>query len=722
MKVRKINDKLVLSKAKVIILSFLIFLFILNTFSFTASAAGLVEEYEGNGLMYTRYSYDRYSLDYGSSGWFDFDSVFNGIANCFFFLCNCLGHFTGFLVKEAYSLDFVKDFADEIGSTIQSVAGVTNGGINKGGLFYGFLTLLIVVLGFYVVYNGLIKRASSKVLSAIFNFVIIFVVGVCFIAYSPSLLRNVADFTSDINSTILSAASFAFHNGEDTSSYDDSDLIYENVWNVMVYQPWLLLEFGTTDVEYERVENLLKYEYGSDERAEAADKDIDDYDNDNIKNSSMKLGTTFLMLIVDIVLCLFILLLAGMLILSQFMFLIFCCIIPFIFVFAMFPSMTGKLMRYVMYLFNLLIAKCAITLILTIAFSLSSMFLSLSENTNYIFTAFLQIICFVGVFKYMPKILAMVGIDAGDIMHSGHPSRLKNTVRRGARNLKRHLPGGKRTKSLPAKSSSNRPLRKPSSGSSGKRIREDSKKIANNSSSDKASLGERIGRKTSGISMNNVKNKAGSVKDKIKSAPVNFSHAVHNAPKKAKERFKNGVSNIGRKIGSNYNDFITARGINQSLKNSDSRKKSAEYADKIKNRRNSLNAGKQAKEQKKQVDKLDNERPDIIKRRQQAAQKQKTNSNSRSERKEPIKNSKEHSLQTNNRKKQAQEHKNHSETIDNSRSDIMKRRQQNNTYSRPERNVTSKDTIVLNGQPVKRENIDRPGIKVNTFKRGRNRK
>lgn len=689
-KLRRINGSLVFSKSRVIILSFMILLFVLNTCSFSASAAGLLEESESNGLMYSKYPYERYSLDYGSSGWFDFDAVFNGIANCFFFLCNCLGNFTGSLVKEAYSLDFVKDFSDEIGSTIQSVSGVNADGIHSGGLFYGFLLLLIIVLGLYVAYNGLIKRSTSKVLSAIFNFVVIFVVGICFISYSPTLLRNVADFSGDINSTVLSASSFAFHNGEDTSSYDESELIYENVWNVMVYQPWCLLEFGTTDVEFERVENLLRCEYGSDERAEAADLEIDEYDNNNIKNTSMKLGTTFLMLIVDVVLCLFILLLAGMLIVSQFLFIIFCCLMPFIFVFAMLPNMTGKLMKSVMYLFNLFIAKCAITLILTLAFTLSSMFLSISVNTNYIFTAFLQIICFVGIFKFMPKMLAMIGIDASDIMRSGHPAKIKRGLKQGSRKVRAMLPVGKKKQSLPGQNRTSKSRQTVSSGSAvnssgrsehksnrsnnlqvnAKKLDED--KIKNKSA---GTLGGRIGSRTGIMSLGAIRHNAGLVKDKIISSPVNVRHAISKSSSKARERFKNGLDNTRKKISGNYVDFVSARAVRQSQKRNAAQKRREDYNGDVLTKQLMLDNAKRRKIQNKELDKqvqqLDRERPDVINRRKFIEQKKGIPK-------------KEESIETANK---------------------------------------LRGTAVLNGKPVQSKQTVHSGIRVNfSMKKGRNNK
>ncbi len=422
---------------QIVLSSVLILLILLPLVSLPkVQAVGMTASYDDNGLRYTAYPQERYALDYGSSGFADWSAGVNAICNALFWVCNCLGNFTGGVVKEAYSMDFVEDFGTQIGTMIQNIAGIGSGGINNG-LFIGFLSLLILICGIYVFYVGLIKRSTSSALSAIVNFLLVFVIGVAFLFSAPTLISQVADFSSDINTTILSTATFSFYDGEDNASYEATDLIYENIWNVTVYEPWLILEFGDTNVEQERIDNILRYDNGTDERAKAADKDINDNDNEHFKDVGGKLGTIFCVLIADLAICLFIFLFAGFLIVAQFLFLVFCCFMPFIFCFAMLPNMTGKLLKAAMYLFNLLIAKCGITLIMTVAFSLSSLLFSVSQDMAYLFIAFLQIACFFGLWKSMPKILGFVGIDVSDIMHTGNS--IKGNAKRAGNKVKRFV-------------------------------------------------------------------------------------------------------------------------------------------------------------------------------------------------------------------------------------------------------------------------------------------
>lgn len=402
------------SKFQIFGIIVLVFLLLLNTITITAHAAGLNAVYEDNGLDYTKYDDSRYSLDYykADEGFLDLSWVFNMLCNALFGMSRALSNFTGSVVKEAYNLDFVKSFATQIGQSIQSVAGVRDGNISNNGLFSGFLLLVILAVGLYVVYVGLIKHSTSKALSACFNFVAVFLIGICFVSYAPNLIVNVADFSSEVNTSVLSASTNVFFSSGNVQGADSTELIVNNLWNVQVKQPWLLLEFGTTDVSQGRIDAILNCEADTDERNDAVKTDSNDYNNNAFGDVGNKLGTTLLMLVVNLVISLFVFLLTGAMIISQFLFLIYAAIMPFVFVFSMFPGMQGKLMNAAMKLFNLLLSKTVISFVMTIAFTMSGLFMTLSQDMYYLFVAFLQILCFVGIWKNLNPILEFFGLGS----------------------------------------------------------------------------------------------------------------------------------------------------------------------------------------------------------------------------------------------------------------------------------------------------------------------
>ena len=114
-----------------------------------------------------------------------------------------LSNATGYVVQEAYKLDFISDTAKSIGKNIQTLAGITENGLQTSGFYFGFLLLMILALGVYVAYTGLLKRETTKAVRTVINFVMIFLSG-SFIAYAPTYITKINDFSSDVSEAALS--------------------------------------------------------------------------------------------------------------------------------------------------------------------------------------------------------------------------------------------------------------------------------------------------------------------------------------------------------------------------------------------------------------------------------------------------------------------------------------------------------------------------------------
>lgn len=105
----------------------------------------------------------------------------------------------GYLIQQAYDLDFISSAASEIGKNIQLIAGVSASGLDSMGLFPGMMAIVTLLVGVYCTYAGLIKRETTKAFHAALNFVVVFVVSVGLIAYAPSAISGVNEFSSDIS-------------------------------------------------------------------------------------------------------------------------------------------------------------------------------------------------------------------------------------------------------------------------------------------------------------------------------------------------------------------------------------------------------------------------------------------------------------------------------------------------------------------------------------------
>ncbi len=525
-----------------------------------AHATGLVDDTIIESNLYSRYPLSNYQLDFyvdNSWAWLPWNwgdgigkSVMYGlycITNFIWTIILYLSNATGYVVQEAYKLDFINDMADSIGKSMQTLAGVTQNGFSSSGFYVGFLLLLILGVGIYVAYVGLLKRETSKALHAVINFVVVFLVSASFIAYAPDYIKKVNEFSSDISTAALDLGTKIIIPDSDSKGKDSTDLIRDSLFAVQVQQPWLLLQFGNSNIEEvgaERVETLVSASPSEEAREDIVKSEIEDKDNDNLTLPQVvnRLGMVFFLLIFDLGITIFIFLLTAMMIFSQILFIIFAMFLPISFLLSMIPSYEGMAKQAIVKVFNTIMMRAGITLIITVAFSISTMFYNISGNYPFFMVAFLQIVTFAGIYFKLSDIMSMFNLDGNDSQRMGRGlfRRPYMFMRRGRRRMERRLArvAGRSAVSGATKGAMF------SSVLSGSPVPQPSKKSKERKSS--SSIGQRAGATVGKVADTKarVTDKAQQVKESIKDMPTTARYAVHSTKEKAKENvadFKRGI-------------------------------------------------------------------------------------------------------------------------------------------------------------------------------------
>ena len=533
----------------------------LSLFGTVAHATGLVDDTVNADNLYSQYPLENYQLDFyvdNSWGWLPWNWL-DGIGKSVQYGLYCITNFiwtislylsnaTGYVVQQAYKLDFINDMADSIGKSIQTLAGVTENGFGSTGFYVGFLLLIILIVGIYVAYTGLIKRETSKALHAVINFVVVFVLSASFIAYAPDYIKKINDFSSDISTASLDLGTKIMLPDSDSAGKDSVDLIRDSLFSIQVQQPWLLLQFGNSDIEEigaDRVEALVSASPSADDGATREDvvkTEIEDNDNDNLTIPQVinRLGMVFFLLIFNLGITIFVFLLTGMMIFSQILFIIFAMFLPISFLLSMIPSYENMAKQAIVRVFNTIMTRAGITLIVTVAFSISSMFYNISTDYPFFMIAFLQIVCFAGIYMKLGDLMSMFSLNAGDSQNMGRRifRRPYLFMRHRARRMERRLAGAVTAGGVAgAVAGSTISNRKPTRNTATKDSR------GNTSTS---SMGQRAGSKVGAVldTKNKVKDKANAVKENIKDMPTQTAYAVYSAKEKAKSSvsdFKRGM-------------------------------------------------------------------------------------------------------------------------------------------------------------------------------------
>ncbi len=538
---------------------------LLSLFGTVAHATGLVDDTVNADNLYSQYPLENYQLDFyvdNSWDWLPWNWL-DGIGKSVQYGLYCITNFiwtislylsnaTGYVVQQAYKLDFINDMADSIGKSIQTLAGVTENGFGSTGFYVGFLLLIILIVGIYVAYTGLIKRETSKALHAVINFVVVFVLSASFIAYAPDYIKKINDFSSDISTASLDLGTKIMLPDSDSAGKDSVDLIRDSLFSIQVQQPWLLLQFGNSDIEEigaDRVEALVSVSPSADDGATREDvvkTEIEDNDNDNLTIPQVinRLGMVFFLLIFNLGITIFVFLLTGMMIFSQILFIIFAMFLPISFLLSMIPSYENMAKQAIVRVFNTIMTRAGITLIVTVAFSISSMFYNISTDYPFFMIAFLQIVCFAGIYMKLGDLMSMFSLNAGDSQSMGRRifrrpyMFMRHRARRMEHRIARAVGAGSVAGAVAgtvAGTTMNDGSGKSTRAGTGRKERREN-----------TSFGSRAGSAIGAVldTKNKVKDKATAVKENIKDMPTQTAYALHSAKEKAKENvsdFKRGI-------------------------------------------------------------------------------------------------------------------------------------------------------------------------------------
>ena len=536
-------------------------LILLSLLGTVAHATGLVDDTINAENLYSKYPLSNYQLDFyvdNSWSWLPWNWL-DGIGKSVQYGLYCITNFvwtislylsnaTGYVVQEAYKLDFINDMADSIGKSIQTLAGVTENGFSSTGFYVGFLLLIILVVGMYVAYTGLIKRETSKALHAVINFVVVFVLSASFIAYAPDYIKKINEFSSDISTASLDLGTKIMLPNSDSEGKDSVDLIRDSLFSIQVEQPWLLLQFGNSNIEEigtDRVEALVSVSPEDEDgktREEVVKTEIEDNDNNNLTIPQVvnRLGMVFFLLFFNLGITIFVFLLTGMMLFSQILFIIFAMFLPISFLLSMIPSYESMAKQAIVRVFNTIMTRAGITLIVTVAFSISSMFYNISTDYPFFMVAFLQIVCFAGIYMKLGDLMSMFSLNANDSQSMGRRifRRPYLYLAHRARRMERRLAGAVTAGGVAGAVAG--------SSVAGKRAERKNTASKENRGNTTSSMGQRAGSKVGAVldTKNKVKDKANAVKENIKDMPTQTAYAVYSAKEKAKSSvsdFKRGM-------------------------------------------------------------------------------------------------------------------------------------------------------------------------------------
>ena len=421
-----------LTKKQQRILLFLLLLPIIMFVPHAAEAAGFLPEEVTEGYLYNRYPITHYSLDSyvdTSGNWLPWnwgkgmsDGVFSFLSFLFsgiFTLICVVFHLIGIMLQELFTLDIISGLADKIGNVVQGLAGFGSAA-GANGMFSSALVLVVTIMGGWLIYTAFVKRDSSTALSGLGGWILIMAVSIGFFLNAGTVIKGANALSSEAQQIVsVPITAIAGMNS------DPSVGIREQYFNSVVYEPYLLFQYGTTDVPAEEADILLSQVPGSEGREEHV-QELAKAGNTMMSGwVGLAERFNFLPTIVAVnCICSFVVLFfAAICLYHQVSFLLYVALSPIVLTASLLPGSTIIARRWMKKTVYELIMKVLITALLTIMFALSSMVMDAMGTGGYLFGAIVRAIIYITVFLKRKKILGLITLPdmqpdrGGGLMH-----------------------------------------------------------------------------------------------------------------------------------------------------------------------------------------------------------------------------------------------------------------------------------------------------------------
>lgn len=214
----------------------------------------------------------------------------------------------------------------------------------------------------------------------------------------------------------------------------------------------------------------------------------------------------------------------------------------------MIPSFDGMGRQAIMKLFNVIMTRAGITLIISVAFSLSAMFYALAGNSPFFMVMFLQIVTFAGIYFKLGDLMSLFSLQSNDSQSMGRRimRRPRMFMHRQTRKLQRSMARAVSSSQKPQKSHVSAPARMATQAT------HERPNESTLTEKRKPSVGKRMGETTGKVmdTKNRMIDKASHMKDQIQSAPTNVKYALYKGKRqlvKSGKDFGQAVSDTRQK-------------------------------------------------------------------------------------------------------------------------------------------------------------------------------
>ncbi|MCM3169520.1 MULTISPECIES: CD3337/EF1877 family mobilome membrane protein [Peribacillus] len=337
-----------------------------------------------------------------------------------------IASFTLYSVNQLMSFDLISSIVDEAGIMSKRIYEIMSG---------TFLSLFVILVGGSAAWRYFVNQQVGHAVNAVIGALAIMVLTLWFYSDTNGHIKWLNDRGAELEG-IASSANVLISSDEfdSNAAYDSKEgiAVLENqLFNLMVKRPYLLLNYGSTkesEVVSEnpnRVNSLLEIkphtEEGKEERKRIVKKEVSNYDNKQMSASfsGERFGYLIVTILSTIALSIPILLLGIFKFLLQVWFLALVIFTAIPLVLSVIPNYSETALNHGKKLVGVLLMKAGLVLLIAVITGLVTLLYESVKVTNgvegYVFVVFLICMTIWGLFKYRSEIfeVASAGMVQG---------------------------------------------------------------------------------------------------------------------------------------------------------------------------------------------------------------------------------------------------------------------------------------------------------------------
>lgn len=391
----------------------------------SSSAIGEVQEFNnlsGNAKYLGSAYRDNYSLDIEEVEISDGIGEYlagktmeglNALAKVFFFLERLLAYLTVVVFYVSFNLNLV----DLFGSQVSVIQQALNDSIFQPLFLMGCAAAFCVLIG------RMLRQDLAGALGQIVKVIAIVMMSILVVTKSDTMLSMCNNITKELSLEILVGVNSA--NGYSDNINAFSGEAAGILWNNMVHQPWLTMEFGYTASD-DQVLGLLSYKPGAEERKDAIA--ADESGSFLVERATERLGFSFLYLIPCIMKCGIYIIIVLIQLVFQLLSIVYLFMAPLVLIVSLFPGYDGLIGGWLRKILETQISILVLSLIIGILIKFDELIFDWSRSVGFgwMIALTIQIAIAIALFLNRNKLLmAMSTVQRG----VSNPRYLRNRMR-----------------------------------------------------------------------------------------------------------------------------------------------------------------------------------------------------------------------------------------------------------------------------------------------------